>query len=1259
MKNRKQKTENRKQNKKSRLWCWLGGILGFLLLLLALFSLLVTTDLFWKWFSPKIIVAVNDRVNGQVTVEKMYGNPLTALVFEKVVVSGFQGEVLRADQLQISLSLLSFLKLEPEIKVIEIRAPRLSLRQDQPGQWNVTGLLKKRPPPPFAELRFPDIIITQGEVRLTRPGQELLIRDLDLDLDGVVIKAPGRLEQTVQVQYGHLAFTPAGFPRLAVESKLSLSRQELRLDELAIILNDQPVGAVTGSVTQLDKVAKLNLHLRALPLSGQQMQGIWSEWPLSQEMSGNLQLTGAIRHLEWSGKLHLGDCQLDLHGGLNYENSAKLDYRLKVRMESLRADILQAWAGSRFPAEARLTPLNATLALAGTGWPWAGGRVQSSLKIEPFRYDQAEVAAAQINFDLEADGKQQLKARLQGNFGMLSVQGSGRLLPGSGPDPGIKGEFELKVKELNPALLAGPTAPPGRLEGSFAGQFNWAEPGNLPRLEATGTLSAQGTLQDYNFQELRVQGQWQQEVLKLSQVRLRLGGLRADLQGSVQKSRADLNFTLGLSPQAPWPFLPAKLRGKLQAQGSCTGTWSAPHLRLTASGRQLSWDQFSVATLQLSADSRGWPPASGRLDLTGEKFRSPWLSLSQVQLTAQAEPQQLAFDLRLDQAKQSVGQVSGTIDVQRQPYLLLVNTCWFGVGQQQLRSLAPIQIRFMPGLELAPAAFRYREANLKLSGRAEAHILAFRLGVEHFPVDVLNNFWPSIPPLKGALDLQTEATGSLRSPIITGKLTVSPGRMADFQFHDFKLGWTYASNQLRLDSQLMEKAKGPGLLAEGQIPLTLSLRPLVAKVPENGLLVRLRGEKLNLAYLAGLTTKVEDAQGDLDIQAQITGSLKNPQLAGKVKWGAGFFKLQEAGVPYDLAPGELRLEAEKISLPGLNLTSGKGQASLNGTMTLAGWEPQTVNGRLEATNFLALKRAGSRAVVHSRINLTGTWPKLAVEGQVTIPEAQVGFTLFRSEGHPEIRVIRPSECMPPQVAAPEEAVDWTLWKNLLIKLEIKLPGKVWVREKDLKAKMSGEIKVIKIPPRPLYLAGKIRALQGNIILKRKVFDIEHAFVTFPGTPEGPILLNARARHEMEDHSLIIIATGPVTNPRTQLESMPPLPQSDILSYLLFDRPARAITRDQAAMGILGGISAEKMKELFGEAIPLVGSLNVTGSDGSLGVGKKLTKDISVSYERNLDPLSGEDINQFRVEYQLNKYLSLENQFGRRNPGGDLFLNFDF
>ena len=62
---------------------------------------------------------------------------------------------------------------------------------------------------------------------------------------------------------------------------------------------------------------------------------------------------------------------------------------------------------------------------------------------------------------------------------------------------------------------------------------------------------------------------------------------------------------------------------------------------------------------------------------------------------------------------------------------------------------------------------------------------------------------------------------------------------------------------------------------------------------------------------------------------------------------------------------------------------------------------------------------------------------------------------------------------------------------------------------------------------------------------------------------------------------------------------------------------------------------------------------------AVGVGKKVGRGLTVSYERRLTPLEGEDVNQIRLNYKIRKYLSAETQLGRKNPGGDLFLNIDF
>jgi translocation and assembly module TamB len=120
---------------------------------------------------------------------------------------------------------------------------------------------------------------------------------------------------------------------------------------------------------------------------------------------------------------------------------------------------------------------------------------------------------------------------------------------------------------------------------------------------------------------------------------------------------------------------------------------------------------------------------------------------------------------------------------------------------------------------------------------------------------------------------------------------------------------------------------------------------------------------------------------------------------------------------------------------------------------------------------------------------------------------------------------------------------------------------------------------------------------------------------------------------------------------------------------VFGRPAARLSRDeylsvgQQAVGILGGITAEKIKEMLGKDVPLVGNLTLrtpqTENRQAVGVAKPLTKDLTVSFERKFDPLHRDQTEQVVIEYKLNKYMSVESQVGRRNTGGDVLLNLDF
>ncbi len=121
------------------------------------------------------------------------------------------------------------------------------------------------------------------------------------------------------------------------------------------------------------------------------------------------------------------------------------------------------------------------------------------------------------------------------------------------------------------------------------------------------------------------------------------------------------------------------------------------------------------------------------------------------------------------------------------------------------------------------------------------------------------------------------------------------------------------------------------------------------------------------------------------------------------------------------------------------------------------------------------------------------------------------------------------------------------------------------------------------PGQPFYLGGALRAKQGSLLMANKVFNLDQAALTFPNEPQKPTTLEVRASRLVDDIRLTLVASGPVTNLRTRVESNPPLPPRDILSLMVFDRVAGKMTRDeylsvsQRAMGLIGGFTMERLK----------------------------------------------------------------------------------
>jgi translocation and assembly module TamB len=348
-------------------------------------------------------------------------------------------------------------------------------------------------------------------------------------------------------------------------------------------------------------------------------------------------------------------------------------------------------------------------------------------------------------------------------------------------------------------------------------------------------------------------------------------------------------------------------------------------------------------------------------------------------------------------------------------------------------------------------------------------------------------------------------------------------------------------------------------------------------------------------------------------------------------------------------------------IPDLVIQSD-GTIRLSGQILLADAPQAQV--RLQVENFLLLDRGGNEVWTNGFIDLRGPLSALVATGHLVVPKAQFRPTFFRSPMEPDV-ILVPVRPRPQDQATAAPAI----YRNLRVDITLKNSGNAWLVDPIGKVEMIANLKIRKDPGQKLTMAGEVRALQGTMDIEERAFTIKQALLQMPGVAGKPITVDGKAVHEMDDITLVLTVKGTMSNPMIRLESLPPLPPADVLSYLVFGAPSATLNKEQymalgaQQLGVLGGISANKISEILGSAIPFLGGIKVKsgmlGGRPTVGVGKEVVKNVSVFVGRNLNEERGVYEQQVGIQYKVNKHLSVESQIGQRNSGADVLFNYDF
>ncbi len=179
------------------------------------------------------------------------------------------------------------------------------------------------------------------------------------------------------------------------------------------------------------------------------------------------------------------------------------------------------------------------------------------------------------------------------------------------------------------------------------------------------------------------------------------------------------------------------------------------------------------------------------------------------------------------------------------------------------------------------------------------------------------------------------------------------------------------------------------------------------------------------------------------------------------------------------------------------------------------------------------------------------------------------------------------------------------------------------------------------------ITGEIRTENGRYRAWSQVLNVETGLIRFNGPYDNPSLDILALRPNIAVKAGVQV-TGSAKAPRVQLYSDPAMPDAEKISWVVMGRDpsgggASSAMMQQAALALLGGGSGESLTGNIAKSLGL-DEIGLGGSDGAsagLSLGKRLSKDLYVTYEAGL----GGTLGALYIFYDFTRNLQLRGSAG--------------
>ncbi|MEX6633921.1 translocation/assembly module TamB domain-containing protein [Hyphococcus lacteus] len=435
-----------------------------------------------------------------------------------------------------------------------------------------------------------------------------------------------------------------------------------------------------------------------------------------------------------------------------------------------------------------------------------------------------------------------------------------------------------------------------------------------------------------------------------------------------------------------------------------------------------------------------------------------------------------------------------------------------------------------------------------------------------------------------------------------------------------------------------------------RLPARLTRKPSVSIETSGELTGRIAYNGDIQAIAAYLPPTIQTIEGALSATFNLAGDTENPIISGKAELTEGAYTEIETG--FSLAGIHMEANADYTGPDSTLVLTGGGRGAgqsggdtikFDGDIRLGENSNLDFNLNLDGAELSAAPV--NKVLADGKITVSGPLDKLVAGGEIDITELDAEIVTPENTGLVGIDIIAYNEenTAPTELApTPKSGIDFNV--------KVTADDRIFIRGRGLESEWAANV-VANNDRGQAIMLGDLTLRRGWLDFSGRRFDLTRGQIAFDRINPNNPLLDIRAELNTGDGvTAAIVISGRATEPSIELESTPSLPSEDVMSLVLFGKPAQNLSAFESlqtaeALASLGGIGPFGGEGITGKLRRSVGLdlLNVDidpeKGGGSLTAGKYVADGFFVSASQDTDGGNG----SVRVKYDVTDSITIETE----------------